>query len=170
MKFRQISVALLTSCSLLLLSLSAIRLEDNFNQELKVGEQIVEMGQMTTKTCNILPKKSSNRFMLVHFWASYNAESRVENIRWNKFFNETVSDKIGYRAVSLDLDKAIYEQTLAIDGIEDSSQLWVQLSRRNEVIGRYALDNSLHTYLVDENGLICLVDPSLEELNHFYHL
>ncbi len=147
MKFRQVGVALLTSCSLLLLTTSAVRLEDYFKQELKVGEQLVEMGQMTTKTCSILPKELSKRFTLVHFWASYNAQSRVQNIEWNKFFTQTVSDKISYKAISLDPDKEVYERVLELDGLNSLEQFCVQDVRRSEVLGRYALEQGMHSYL-----------------------
>ncbi len=170
MKLRQIGVALFTSCSMLLLTTSATRLEDYFREELSVGEQLSELGTLTDKSCRVLPEKSSKRFTLVHFWASYDATSRTRNIQWNEFFAKTVSDRIGYKAISLDPDEAVFRRTLAIDGLRGEDQLFVESSHREEVLGRYALTEGLHSYLVDDEGAICLVDPSLEELNHFYHL
>ncbi len=170
MNFRQIGVALFTSCSMLFLTTSAIRLEDYFERELKVGEQLSEFGVLTDQSCHILPKESSKRFTLVHFWASYDATSRTKNIQWNEFFSQTVSDKIDYKAIALDPDKSVFQHTLAIDGLKGKDQLLVATSRREELIGRYALADGLHSYLIDDEGAICLVDPSLEELNHFYRL
>ncbi len=170
MKFKQIGITLLTSCSLLWLTTSAVRLEDYFKSELTVGEQLSELGEMTMTSRCILPETSSKRFTLVHFWASYDAQSRAKNIQWNKFFSKTVSDKIGYTAISLDPDKDVFQHTLAIDELELSNQLCVDVARRDELIGRYALSEGLHSYLIDDEGRICLLDPSLEELNHFYHL
>ncbi len=170
MKFRQIGIALFTTCSVLLLTTSAIRLEDYFKQELRVGEQLTELGVMTEQSCRVLPEQSSKRFTLVHFWASYDATSRARNIEWNQFFGQTVSDKIGYKAISLDPDKAVFQRTLAIDGLREETQLYVDSTRREEFLGRYALTEGLHAYLVDDRGAICLIDPSLDELNHFYRL
>ncbi len=170
MKFRQIGIALFTSCSMLLLTTSAIRLEDYFKQELRVGEQLTELGAMTEQSCRVLPEQSSKRFTLVHFWASYDATSRARNIEWNQFFGQTVSDKISYKAISLDPYRAVYQRTLAIDRLREESQLYVDNARREEFLGRYALTEGLHTYLLDDEGTICLIDPSLDELNHFYRL
>ncbi len=170
MKFRQIGIALFTSYSVLLLTTSAVRLEDYFKRELRVGEQLSELGTLTERSCRVLPEKSSKRFTLVHFWASYDATSRARNLQWDQFFSQTVSDKIGYKAISLDPDRGVFLHTLAIDELSRDNQLCVETSRREELLGRYALADGLHSYLIDDQGRICLIDPSLEELNHFYRL
>ncbi len=168
MKIRQIGVSLITSCSLLLLMVSAVPLEAYFKSTLNTTEKLKEIGQLTTEVCSLRPKQK--RFTLVHFWASYDAESRAKNIQWNNFFAQSLSDKISYKAISLDPDLDIYNRILMIDGINSSTQFCVKEERRSEVLGRYALEKAMHSYLIDEDGTICLIDPKAEELNYFYHL
>lgn len=141
---------------------------DQSHSGLAVGNVLPEMKPLQEQPYQLLPQ--SGRYSLIHFWAAYDGESRSEHIAWSNHFAHTVSDKIAYRAVCLDLDKAVYEQTLLLDGIptNQAGQCSPNPQVRLEIIDRYALSGSMHSYLVDERGVVLSVDPALEELKRFY--
>lgn len=115
----------------------------------------------------LLPQ--SGRYALVQFWAAYDAASRAQNIVWSRYFARTVSDKIAYRAISLDPSDAVYQQTIALDKLDALNQ-YRNSSDARRMTTQYGLEHNMHAYLIDDEGIVLRVDPTIEELEQFYLL
>lgn len=168
MKFSRIHLGAATLGMVLLVSSSAVT-NPHVGQSLAIGEHLPEMNQAVEQGMGLLPKPSSGRYTLVHFWASYDAESRAEHVRLSEYFGQTVSDKIAYRAISIDPDRAVYDATLKLDQLDPERQ-YCAADERQQVISQYRLAHGLRTYLVDDSGVVLSVDPSLQDLERIYSL
>ncbi len=136
---------------------------------LQEGNVMPRMKSRATDLSGLAPRRGSHRYHLVHFWAAYDNASRAENVQWSRFFGATLSDKIGYNAISLDKYREVFEGTLALDCIEDTSnQIWVAAHDADEVTDLFGLKNGFHTYLIDDRGKVRAVDPTPNQLNYFY--
>lgn len=154
--------------TLLTVSISAIKPEDVSSSGLKVGGVMPETKSTTDGLAHLIPQKNSHRYTLVHFWAAYDAESRAENVRWNRFFTQHTNDRINFKGVSLDTEKSVYKLTLDLDKVDSSTQMLVAIKKQDEVKSTYGLANGFHSYLVDELGVVRAVDPTPDQLNQFY--
>lgn len=168
MKFSRIHLGAATLGMLLLVSSSAVT-SPHVGQSLAIGEHLPEMNQAVEQGMGLLPTPSSGRYTLVHFWASYDAKSRAEHVRLSEYFGQTVSDKIAYRAISIDPDRAVYEATLKLDQLDPQGQ-YCASDMRQQVLSQYRLTRGLHSYLVDDSGVVVQVDPSLQDLERIYSL
>lgn len=101
---------------------------------------------------------------LVHFWATYDAESRAQNMAYKLYASKHPS--ISYQAVSVDVDNEVYQMTLELDGVEkDLTQVIVSSDQRHHIIDLCGLQKGMNSYLVDRSGKILLINPSTEELD-----
>lgn len=102
---------------------------------------------------------------LLHFWGSYDAESRAKQVAYRQALEGELGKHIAYHALSLDTDAEIYKYSLLFDGITASSydQL-VDIANRSQIIELFGLKNGLHSFLIDTSGRIIAVDPSLQQL------
>ncbi len=153
-----------------MISTSAIVPADSTSYRgVRAGDILPEMKQSAELDLQIRPSEGSRRLSLVCFWAAYDADSRATNVALDRYFSATVSDKIAYTAICLDPSEAVYSQTIERDRLDRSSQYCASESRQR-LIEQYQLTNDLHTYLIDEDGVVLSVDPSIDELNKFYLL
>lgn len=145
----------------LLLMTGAVRDERESSEAFGVGDVLPGIKSLASVSDEATDMPAE--YMLVHFWASYDGESRAENIRWQNFFAsaEKVRNLVAYRAVSLDPDPAVYRRTASIDGLDKERQSHIGLFAEKIHAGQlHALSKSFHTYLVDKHGVIRAVDPS----------
>lgn len=133
-----------------------------------VGEYLPKVmitNERTTR--DALQAEQEKGLTLLHFWASYDAESRAENLDYSKFTSDKGVETLNYQAVSLDVDADVFEQTLAFDGVESDEQLLTDLSKRRELMTLCKLNEGLHSFLLDGSGKILAVDPTTAELAKF---
>ena len=125
------------------------------------------MKSLDVRQRGLLTEGKTPQMTLIHFWAAYDAESRVENQQWSQLFSATPSDRIAYRGISLDPDQDVYERTLTLDQVGKETQQCVRTEMRSECLRVMGLQQRLHSYLVDERGVIRAVDPTPQELANY---
>lgn len=169
MKFSRFHSGLFALGITILLSISATESPYRDQHGLQVGERLPAMKLSDRLHLGSKPNSSEGeRLTLIHFWAAYDAESRARNVTYDRYLSSTVSDRIAYKAISLDREQSIFAHTVNFDGL-DADQQHLASGLRGEILSRYKLRHDLHTYLVDSNGQIISVDPTTDELEYFYH-
>lgn len=105
--------------------------------------------------------------VLLSFWATHDAHSHIEMIRMAKAI-----EKQGYSikivGISLDKSKSVFEKTLTLEGLENTIQFNVKEGTQSNIYKKYRLDNGFKSFLIDENGLIQKVNPSIDDLGKLY--
>ena len=61
----------------------------------------------------------------------------------------------------------MYERTLTLDQVGKETQQCVRTEMRSECLRVMGLQQRLHSYLVDERGVIRAVDPTPQELANY---
>ena len=120
--------------------------------ELKIygGKQMVDL------------KDLKGKYVLLSFWASYDAESRMNNAILNNVAGK--ADNIEMVSVSFDDYKSVFNETIKRDRIS-TPNCFVELSgTRSEIYKTYRLHKGFKNYLLDENGVIVAKDITASEL------
>ncbi|MDR1780713.1 MAG: thioredoxin family protein [Tannerella sp.] len=107
---------------------------------------------------------NAGRYTLVNFWAAYNADSRVRNIRMSNKINEIGAWRIRFCSISLDERRSVYEETLKSDNINIGSQLYDPRGTTSPLYELYNLRNGFKNYLIDDKGVIIASDVQPDEL------
>lgn len=107
-------------------------------------------------------KDLRGKYVLLSFWASYDADSRMKNVSLNHVVGKT--DNVEMVSVSFDDYKSIFNETIKKDRIT-TSKCFVELSgNRSDIYKTYRLHKGFKNYLLDENGVIIAKDIVASEL------
>ena len=107
-------------------------------------------------------KDLRGKYVLLSFWASYDADSRMKNVTLNHVVGKT--DNVEMVSVSFDDYKSIFNETIKQDRIT-TPNCFVELSgNRSDIYKTYRLHKGFKNYLLDENGVIIAKDIEASEL------
>ncbi|MDR0748820.1 MAG: thioredoxin family protein [Tannerellaceae bacterium] len=106
----------------------------------------------------------SGRYTLLNFWAAYNAESRVRNIRLANEVSKLNPEKISFCSISLDEKESIFSETVRIDKLNETTQFHAGQSRKSVLYKRYNLKRGFKNYLINDEGVIIATDITPDEL------
>lgn len=103
------------------------------------------------------------KYVLLSFWASYDADSRVRNTHLTHAFYQLPSD-VKLVSVSFDEYRSVFEETVRKDGIRDSDCFLDVAGEASDIFKSYALNKGFSNYLLDENGVIVAKNIRVSEL------
>lgn len=106
----------------------------------------------------------SGRYTLLNFWAAYDAESRVRNIRLSNEVSKLSSEKISFRSISLDEKECIFSETIRIDKLNEATQFHAEQSEKSALYKTYNLKNGFKNYLINDEGVIIATNVTPDEL------
>lgn len=106
----------------------------------------------------------SGRYILLNFWAAYDAESRARNVQlWNEI-NKLSSDKVAMYSVSFDEKESIFTETVKADRLSNTKQFHEELGKKSELYGKFNLKKGLKNYLIDDKGVIIAENVTPDKL------
>jgi hypothetical protein len=109
----------------------------------------------------------SGSYTLLHFWAAYDAGSRMLNVQlWNRLMQEDLSG-VKMISVSLDEPESIFTETVKADRLEATNQVHEMLGEHSEVYKKYGLKKGLRNFLIDNKGVIVATNITPQKLSKF---
>lgn len=107
-------------------------------------------------------KDLRGKYVLLSFWASYDALSRMQNATLNHAVAQ--ADNVEMVSVSFDEYKSIFNETIKKDQIS-TSNCFVELAGvSSDLYQTYRLKRGFKNFLLDENGVIVAKDVTVSEL------
>ncbi|MDR2917440.1 MAG: thioredoxin family protein [Tannerella sp.] len=107
----------------------------------------------------------SGCYTLLHFWAAYDANSRMRNVQlWNKLGQDGLS-QVKMISVSLDEPESVFTETVKADNLEMTNQVHERLGQNSEVYKKYGLKKGLGNFLIDNKGIIIAKNVTPEMLS-----
>lgn len=104
------------------------------------------------------------KYVLVNFWASYDAQSRMRNISFNNALRSR-PESIEMVSVSFDEYRSIFDETVRKDQIQVPA-CFVDIKGENSgLFKKYRLKRGFTNYLLDDKGVIIAKNISAEELS-----
>ena len=110
-------------------------------------------------------KDLKGKYVLLSFWASYDASSRMKNATLS--YATSKFDNIEMVSVSFDDYKSIFNETIKKDRIT-TANCFVELNGENsELYQTYRLQKGFKNYLLDENGVNIAKDINAKQLSSY---
>lgn len=107
------------------------------------------------------------KYILLSFWASYDAESRLLNAALCHAFHQEQWRNMKMISVSFDEFESVFEETIRMDKV-DIPACFVETKGKHSVLfKKYRLNAGFGNYLLDTNGVIVAKDISAAELSLF---
>lgn len=144
----------------LLSSLCAFVEKDKPTGGLSVGDVAPDFKIETTSLLAGIPQKTfklsaeKGKYVLVSFWASYDAQSRMQNVSISNVLRASGNKNVEMVSVSFDEYRSICSETIRNDQIVASVCSWQAKGTRSDIYATYRLGRGLINYLIDGNGII----------------
>ena len=106
------------------------------------------------------------KYVLVNFWASYDADSRMKNVSLSNVL-QSKNSNIEMISVSFDTYKSIFEETIKTDQIIASNNFVETRGQKSKLFNDYKLDNGFCNYLLNEKGIIIAKNISVKQLSNY---
>lgn len=150
---------------LLISSLTSFIEKDKPNRGLNVGEVAPEFIIRTTiKNQQLELKDLKSKYVLVNFWASYDGQSRMQNVNLDNAVKNTFK-KVKFVSVSFDEYQSIFQETVRKDRIVTPTCFVEMGGEKSDLFKEYRLDKGFKNYLLDENGVIIAKNISVSDLS-----
>lgn len=120
--------------------------------------------QSTTNQSATDLRSLRGKYVLINFWASYDAPSRLNNASFAQALrNESASD-ITLVSVSFDEYPSIFRETIRKDQVGTSTCFVDTAGHQSPLYKQYRLHRGFSNYLLDANGVIIAKNISPDEL------
>lgn len=116
---------------------------------------------------NVSLEKLRGRYVLVNFWDSSNAVSRIVAGEYDRFMHKNTHKPFELLSVNTDADPTIFNEIVKKDNLDRNTQFHISDAKTKNMSSNYRLDNGFSSYLIDPQGKIVAVNPSVETLERF---
>ncbi len=104
------------------------------------------------------------RYVLLSFWASYDAQSRMKNVSLSNVLR-TDAPNVEMVSVSFDEYQSVFEETVRKDQIVTPTCFVETKGEDSGLFKKYRLNRGFTNYLLDGNGVIIAKNISAAELS-----
>lgn len=96
------------------------------------------------------------RYVLLTFWASYDASSRLMNATLNHTLqaSSALAEDVAMVSVSFDEYASVFRETVRRDGIKGAACLVETAGEASDLFKDYHLNRGFSNYLLDDKGII----------------
>ena len=125
-------------------------------QSMSAGQPLAELSDMKGK------------YVLLSFWASYDAHSRMQNASLsNVLRSASRNENVEMVSVSFDEYQSIFKETVRKDQIVTPTCFVESKGESSGLFKKYRLGRGFTNYLLDENGVIIAKNISAAELSAY---
>ena len=108
------------------------------------------------------------KYVLLSFWASYDAQSRMQNASLSNALHSTSpNNNVEMVSVSFDEYQSIFEETIRKDQIVTPTCFVETKGESSGIFKKYRLGRGFTNYLLDDNGVIIAKNISAAELSAY---
>lgn len=104
------------------------------------------------------------KYVLVSFWASSNAQSRISAARYDDFSKSLDEERFCLLSVNFDRSERLFREIVRRDNLSAKSQFYVSGSNAETIFENYHLGNGFQSFLINPQGKIVATNPSNDTL------
>ena len=153
---------------LLISSLTSFVEKDKPTGGLNVGDVAPDFRIETTSDAqhNLDLTDLKGKYVLLSFWASYDAQSRMQNASLSNALRSTSQD-VEMVSVSFDEYQSVFKETIRKDQIVTPTCFVETKGESSGLFKKYRLNRGFTNYLLDGNGVIIAKNISAAELSAY---
>lgn len=104
------------------------------------------------------------KYVLVNFWDSHNAVSRIAAGEYDRFFRDNRHHNIRLLSVNTDDNPKLFDEIVRHDGLDSLTQFHIRNVKTRGLSPGYHPEGGYSSYLIDPSGNIVAVNPSVQTL------
>lgn len=107
------------------------------------------------------------KYVLVSFWASSNAQSRILASEYDAFARNVNEERFCFLSVNFDRSERLFREIVRRDNLSAESQFFVSGNDADSIRDTYHLSGGFQSFLIDPQGKIVATNPSNSTLEKF---
>lgn len=107
------------------------------------------------------------KYVLLSFWASYDAQSRMQNVSFSNALRFASLNNVEMVSVSFDEFQSIFDETIRKDQIVTPTCFVETKGESSGLFKKYRLSRGFTNYLLDDNGVIIAKNISVADLSAY---
>ena len=135
--------------------------KDKTTKGLNVGNIAPDFSLASNGTTTHELSDYKGKYVLLSFWASYDASSRLMNATLNHTLRTSSA------ATDVAMVSSIFQETVRRDGIKGAACLVDTKGEASGLFREYHLNRGFANYLLDDNGVIVAKNLSASQLSDF---
>ncbi len=166
MRFKVISLFFIAA----VVFLSSINSSHEVSQGLGIGDKAPILSSELFNGTAFNPESLKGKMVLIDFWASYDAPSRIDNFH-KKMILEKYGKKSFYKSegliivsISLDRFKAPYLRSIERDGLKEFMHICDFKGENSKWAETFSIDGKMMSFLVDGEGRIVEKSNDLDKI------
>ena len=108
-----------------------------------------------------------NKFVVLQFWAAYDAYSRMINAQMHNVISHLDSDDIRLISVSLDENEAVFEGIVKTEQLNPATQFNDPRGKKSEIFKVYRLKSGFNNWLINPEGVIVAKNLNPKEISGY---
>lgn len=114
--------------------------------------------------------KLKGKYVLLTFWASNDANSRIKCQEYTSFARDLNSkNQICQLSINFDRSEGLFNEIVKLDNLDAETQFYAHGDKALQLIKEYQLEKGYHTFLIDQQGKIVKKNPSITLLKKFFN-
>ncbi len=106
------------------------------------------------------------QYVLINFWASYDAPSRQLNASFGQAIQANSASNVAMVSISFDEYPSIFRETIRKDQVDAAICVVNTDGEQSSLFKQYRLNRGFSNYLLDENGVIIAKNITAEQFNN----
>ena len=141
---------------------------DSHVEGLSVGDKAPNFTLYENKGHDMNLKMLQGNWILISFWASYDASSRIQNATLNHVVGE-VGNRVKMVSVSFDYYESIFNEVIKQYEISSENCYLARVDRSSELYKTYKIGKGFRNYLLNEKGEIVAKDITSSQLKAYFN-
>lgn len=135
-------------------------------KKISIGSQMPQIKISNEQNTVELGRNTSERFTLITFWESLDAESRIACSKYDNFIktNDEAKEKIDFIAINFDKSDILRQQIIDVDNLSEASQFTLDNNTAIVLRSSFSLDRGMGSVLVNPDGTVATFNPTVEQL------
>lgn len=155
---------------LIISSLTSFVAKDKLTGGLNPGDVAHDFKIKTTSNEQIIHlEEFRGKYVLLSFWASYDAQSRMLNVSLSNALKSIAHNNVEMVSVSFDKYQSVFAETIRKDRIVAPACFVETKGEKSGLFRKYNLSRGFTNYLLDEDGVIIAKNISATELSDYLH-
>ena len=109
-------------------------------------------------------QQSKGNYVLLTFWSSVDAESRIANVQYDRAVKEL--EGVEFISVNFDRSYGVYREMLKIDGVNTAKQFYDCKGEDGNLYLLYGLKRGMKSLLLDKTGKVVAENPNVNDLRN----
>ncbi len=132
------------------------------------GYTAPEIEMLRNDSVEVSLSQLRGRFVLVNFWDSENAISRIAAGEYDRFFRgKSYKKPFELLSVNTDTDPQFFKEVVKKDNLSTDTQFHITDAKMKNLEADYRLNHGFASYLINPMGKIVAINPSIESLQTY---